>query len=118
MTSVNATQGSTGGNPAPTQNGGGLKGIPPNPFTGNRSESGQFKREMLRYIKLNSEHELIKEPYSRILYCLGLFKGPAIQLWVNNIEDAMELEIADATTATNKSSITLWTSFIDAFDQD
>src|SRR6266702_4712459 len=75
MSAINATTGGASGAGGTPQNGGGLKGISPTPFTGDRSQSAQFKREMLRFIKLNSEHELIKEYYSRILYCLTLFRG-------------------------------------------
>ena len=75
--------------------GGGLKGVSPTPFTGDRTKSAQFKCEMLRFIKLNSEHELIKEYYSRILYCLTLFRGPAVTMWVNAAEDEMEAIVGD-----------------------
>ena len=67
MSAINATTGGASGAGRTTgtpQNGGGLKGISPTPFTGDRSQSAQFKREMLRFIKLNSKHELIKEYYS------------------------------------------------------
>jgi hypothetical protein len=118
MSSVNATTGGAAGTTASTQNGGGLKGIPPSPFSGDRTQSAQFKREMLRYMKLNEGHELIKEPYSRILYCLLLFKGPGVELWVNEVEDAMERAIADPATALTKNSIQLWNDFLATFDRD
>jgi hypothetical protein len=92
--------------------------VAPSPFTGNRSESAQFKREMLRYIKLNADHDLIKEYYSRILLCLGMFKGPSVQMWVNEVEDAMERDIADPAKALTKTSVGLWNTFLDTFDRD
>src|SRR6266702_913686 len=61
MSVINATTwvvSGTGGTTGTPQNGGGLKGISPTPFTRDRSQSAQFKREMLHFIKLNSKHEL------------------------------------------------------------
>lgn len=118
MTSINTSTGTSGTSGGTPQIGGGLKGIPPSPFTGNRSESAQFKRELLRFIKLNSDHDLIKEYYARILFCLGLFKGPLVQLWVNEIEDVMERELASTTAGITKNSISLWNDFLAAFDRD
>jgi len=121
MLAINATTGGAsgaGGTTGTPQNGGGLKGISPTPFTGDRSQSAQFKREMLRFIKLNSEHELIKEYYSRILYCLTLFRGQSVMMWVNEVEDAMERELADTTNTLTKKSEELWKTFLDTFDRD
>src|SRR6266568_1103207 len=118
MSAINATTGGTSGAGGTPQNGGGLKGISPTPFSGDRSQSAQFKREMLRFIKLNSEHELIKEYYSRILYCLTLFQGQSVTMWVNEVEDAMEREIADTTNTLTKKSEELWKTFLDTFDRD
>ena len=117
MTDVNTT----GSKVAPDthQNGGGgLKGVSPTPFTGDRTKSTQFKRKMLHFIKLNSEHELIKEYYSCILYCLTLFRGPAVTMWVNAAEDEMETIIGDITNPITKKSKALWTQFLDAFNRD
>src|SRR6266581_324318 len=47
MSTINATTGGTSGAGGTPQNGGGLKGISPTPFSGDRSQSAQFKREML-----------------------------------------------------------------------
>jgi len=118
MSAINATTGGTSGAGGTPQNGGGLKGISPTPFTGDRSQSAQFKREMLRFIKLNSEHELIKEYYSQILYCLTLFRGQSVIMWVNEVEDAMERELADTTNTLTKKSKELWKTFLDTFDHD
>jgi len=118
MSAINATTGGTSGAGGTPQNGGGLKGISPTPFNGDRSQSTQFKREMLRFIKLNSEHELIKEYYSRILYCLTLFRGQSVMMWVNEVEDAMERELADTTNTLTKKSEELWKTFLDTFNRD
>jgi hypothetical protein len=101
-----------------SKNGGGLRGTSPTPFTGDRDQSTQFKREMLRYIKLNTDHKLIKEYYSRVLYCLTLFKGPTVMLWVNEVEDSMERDLANHTLGLTKDSQFLWNQFLDAFDRD
>ena len=61
---------------------------------------------------------MIKEYYSRILYCLTLFKGPSVMLWVNSIEDAMEAVIADTTNTVTKKSKKLWDDFLATFDKD
>ena len=116
MLAINATTGGVSGATGTPQNGGGLKGISPTPFTGDRSQSAQFKREMLRFIKLNSEHELIKEYYSQILYCLTLFRGQLVTMWVNEVEDAMEKELADTTNTLTKKSEELWKTFLNTFD--
>jgi len=121
MSAINATTGGAsgaGGTTGTPQNGGGLKGISPTPFTRDRSQSAQFKREMLHFIKLNSKHELIKEYYSQILYCLTLFQGQLVIMWVNDVEDAMERELADTTDTLMKKSKELWKTFLDTFDQD
>ena len=116
MSAINTTTGGTSGAGGTPQNGGGLKGISPMPFTGDRSQSAQFKREMLHFIKLNSEHELIKEYYSQILYCLTLFQGQSVMMWVNEVEDAMERELADTTNTLTKKIEELWKTFLDTFD--
>ncbi len=118
MSAINATTGGASGAGGTPQNRGGLKGISPTPFTGDRSQSTQFKREMLRFIKLNSKHELIKEYYSRILYCLTLFQGQSVTMWVNEVEDAMERELTDTTNTLTKKSEELWKTFLDTFDRD
>ena len=61
---------------------------------------------------------MIKEYYSRILYCLTLFKGPSVMLWVNSIEDAMEAAIADTTNTVTKKSKKLWDNFLATFNKD
>jgi len=67
MPAINATTGGTSGAGGTPQNGGGLKGVSPTPFTGDRSQSAQFKREMLRFIEnTKSEHELAKEKRRRV----------------------------------------------------
>ncbi len=71
---------------------------------------------MLHFIKLNSEHELIKEYYSQILYCLTLFQGQSVMMWVNEVEDAMERELADTTNTLTKKIEELWKTFLDTFD--
>lgn len=73
---------------------------------------------MLHYIKLNADHKLIREYYSRILYCLTLFKDPAVMLWVNEVEDAMERDLTDRILGLTKNSKALWTQFLATFARD
>ncbi len=39
-------------------------------------------------------------------------------MWVNEVEDAMEREIADTTNTLTKKSEELWKTFLDTFDRD
>ncbi len=39
-------------------------------------------------------------------------------MWVNEVEDAMERELADTTNTLMKKSEELWKTFLDTFDQD
>jgi len=37
-------------------------------------------------------------------------------MWVNEVEDAMERELADTTNTLTKKSEELWKTFLDTFD--
>ncbi len=39
-------------------------------------------------------------------------------MWVNEVEDAMERELADTTNTLTKKSEELWKTFLDTFDRD
>src|SRR6266702_6573325 len=49
---------------------------------------------------------------------LTLFRGQSVMMWVNEVEDAMERELADTTNTLTKKSEELWKTFLDTFDQD
>jgi len=39
-------------------------------------------------------------------------------MWVNEVEDVMERELADTTNTLTKNSVELWKTFLDTFDCD
>jgi hypothetical protein len=97
---------------------GSLRGQAPSTFTGDRTKTAEFARELKRQFKLNPDHEMMKKPYFQVLNALSYIKGPAVNLWVDAVEQAMEEQIADVNTAVNRDSESLWTDFLTILNKD
>ncbi|KAH8986575.1 hypothetical protein EDB92DRAFT_2021182 [Lactarius akahatsu] len=94
---------------------GALKGTPPTLFTGNRADSEQFLREFRLYRKLNRDHTLMQNPYSRVICVLGFIRGPTINNWVNIEEQKLDNLVARTTNPIAETDEQLWTTFETSF---
>ena len=72
-----------GGNPDDRSNGTKLSGKEPVIFDGDRSKAKAFLLEWAIYSMLNSEQDIMRQPFSRIMLFLTFIKGPNIQEWVS-----------------------------------
>ncbi|KAH8999740.1 hypothetical protein EDB92DRAFT_1940535 [Lactarius akahatsu] len=94
---------------------GALKGTPPTLFAGNRSESEQFLREFRLHCKLNKDHAIMKKPYSRVIYALGLIRGPAVNNWVDLEEQKLDGLTTRHLNPVADTDEQLWTQFETSF---
>jgi hypothetical protein len=102
--------------PTQTTHTGGLRGVPPNVFTGDRSRSEAFLNEFRRYRLLNKNNDIISNPSYRVLTALSYIKGPLVEDWVNERDKTLEKR----TNRTLPNSVPdtdeiLWTEFETAF---
>jgi len=108
------TTGGTGSTGTPPN--GGLKGIAPGIFNGDRSRSDAFWNEFRRYRLLNRNNESINVPFYRVLTALSYIKGPLVEDWVNAQSEELEKRIDTSrhgyVTETNEI---LWQEFESAF---
>jgi hypothetical protein len=66
-----------------------LKGRVPEPFDGDRSKTQTFMNAFDLYWMTNEESSLMRTPYRRCTFFLGLLEGPKVEDWV--VEQAKEL---------------------------
>jgi hypothetical protein len=104
--SVNATT------TTPNPPNGGMKGIAPAVFTGDRSRSDAFWNEFCHYRLLNRNNESIKVPFFRVLTALSYIKGPLVEDWVNTRDEELEKRV-DTTrlTSVGEDDEVLWEEF-------
>ena len=109
--------GATGTAPttAPTSNGG-LRGVPPTIFNGDRSKADTFWSEFRRYTLNNRTHPAMTLPFDRVLTALSYIRGPLVDDWVN----AQETHLTTRTDSTQTTFVLetdpiLWTEFATAF---
>ena len=70
-----------GGNPDERSNGTKLSGKEPVIFDGDRSKAEAFLLEWAIYMMLNSEQDIMKQPFSRTMLFLTFIKGANVQEW-------------------------------------
>jgi predicted ABC-class ATPase len=103
-------------NIAPPPQNGGLKGIAPSIFTGDRSKTETFLNEFWRYRLLNRNNESIRVPFYRVLTALSYIRGPLVDDWVNACDRELERRIDNRQpNAVDESDEALWTGFENAF---
>ena len=100
---------------APTSNGG-LRGVPPTIFNGDRSKADTFWSEFRRYALNNRSHPAMTLPFDRVLTALSYIRGPLVDDWVN----AQETHLTTRTDTTQTTFVletdpVLWTEFATAF---
>ena len=96
---------------APTSNGG-LRGVPPTIFNGDRSKADTFWLEFRCYA-LNNRMTL---PFNQVLTALSYIRGPLIDDWVNAQENHLTTRTdTTQTTFVLETDPVLWTEFATAF---
>ena len=95
---------------------GGMRGVPPNIFDGNRSKADDFMGQFRRFKMVNRTHEAMKVPYDRVLTALTYMRGPLINDWI----DQQEKKLAARTDTTKRGHVqetdeVLWNEFETAF---
>ena len=99
--------------PAPS---GGLRGVPPTIFNGDRTKADTFWSEFRRYNLNNRTHPAMTSPFDRVLTALSYIRGPMVDDWV----DAQETHLTTRTDTTQATFVPetdpiLWTEFSNAF---
>jgi len=89
--------GGGGGGTAPAPNSGGLRGISPTIFSGDRSRSNAFLCEFKRYKRLNRTVDIMSNLFSRVIHALSYMHGPNINAWVNTQETTLKAKTTHAT---------------------
>ena len=104
---------------APAQNApsnGGMRGVPPTIFDGNRSHAEDFWGQLRRFKMVNRNHDAMKVPYDRVLTALTYMRGPLINDWVDQQEKRLDKHIDTSTTNwVSENNEILWTEFETAF---
>ena len=100
--------------PAPTS--GGLKGVAPSIFSGDRSRSETFLNDFLLYQMINRNNESMKIPFYRVLMALSYIKGQLVEDWVT----AQARKLANSVDTTKRTYLLeddelLWSNFEYAF---
>ena len=111
--SVNVT--TTGPAPNPPMNGG-MRGVPPTIFDGNRSHAEDFWGQLRWFKMVNWNHDAMKIPYDRVLTALTYMRGPLINDWVDQQEKRLDKRIDTSTTNwVSENNEILWTEFETVF---
>ena len=104
---------------APAQNApsnGGMQGVPPTIFDGNRSHAEDFWGQLWRFKMVNRNHDAMKVPYDRVLTALTYMRGPLINDWVDQQEKRLDKQVDTSTTNwVSENNEILWTEFETAF---
>jgi hypothetical protein len=61
-----------------------IESIPPDKFNGNRAKTHQFLTQFKRFMMMNQQATIAKDPISRSAYFLSLIKGPEANAWVEH----------------------------------
>ena len=100
---------------APTSNGG-LRGVPPTIFNGDRSKADTFWSEFRCYALNSRTHPAMTLPFDRVLTALSYIRGPLIDNWVNAQENHLTTRTdTTQTTFVLEMDPVLWTEFATAF---
>ena len=108
--------GGTGGTGTTPTTHGGLRGVPPTIFDGNRANADDFWSEFRRYKLNNRAHPAITVPFDRVLTALSYIRGPLVNDWVNSQEEHLTTR-TDTTVTPHvlETDEVLWTEFTTAF---
>jgi hypothetical protein len=93
----------------PSNGTGGLKGLAPSIFYGDRNRSDLFLKEFKQWKMINRNADEMKVPYNRVLMALSYIKGERVNDWQEE-----QLNKLDQTTLSHTDE-TLWTNFETAF---
>jgi hypothetical protein len=93
-----------------------MKGQPPTIFDGTRSKTSQFMIEFQLWWMINSQAEVMSNPFSRIALCLSFIRGPRVDNWVaekiNQLRRAVLGDPAQGLAATHlQTDEDLWHNF-------
>jgi hypothetical protein len=59
-----------------------MEGIPPKPFTSDRSEMDFFLFNFKRFMTMNHRMAIARDPFKKCAYFLLLIEGPSTKGWV------------------------------------
>ncbi|KAH9017702.1 hypothetical protein EDB85DRAFT_2154956 [Lactarius pseudohatsudake] len=92
---------------------GGLRGLPPAVFTGDRSKSDQFLRDFRRFKILNRSNDIMSNPFNRVMHALSYMRGPNVDDWVDARDRELEIIITsvDPKIHINDTDEKLWDNF-------
>ena len=115
-TSMSASATGTGTAPTTAPTNGGLRGVPPTIFNGDRSKANTFWSEFHHYKMNNRTHPAMTVPFDCVLITLSYIRGPLVDDWVN----AQETHLTTRTDTTQATYIPetdpiLWTEFATTF---
>jgi hypothetical protein len=64
-----------------------LEGVVPTKFDGNRSKTLPFLAEFKRFMRINRDADIAKDPFKKCNYFLAFFTGPDTEGWVDQQDD-------------------------------
>ena len=100
---------------APVTVKGAFTGTAPSTFNEDRARSKQFMREFTLFRALNDNHELILNPYKRVIVALSFFKGPKIEDWAADQLTDLNDKVTRANNPVGRDEEILWMEFKNAF---
>ena len=72
-----------------------LEGVTPTKFNGNQSKSPSFLSEFKRFMRMNHDANIAKDPFKKCNYFLSLMEGPDTEGWVMMQDDWLKEVIED-----------------------
>jgi hypothetical protein len=67
-----------------------LEGIPPEKFTGERGQTIPFLTKFKRFILMNRDVAIARDPYKRSAFFLSLIGGMKMDRWVKRLYDWLD----------------------------
>ncbi|KAI9460723.1 hypothetical protein F5148DRAFT_1286793 [Russula earlei] len=72
-----------------------LEGIPPKAFNGNRACTHIFLTAFNRFMTLNHDSKIARDPIKKCAYFLSLLEGPDVEGWVETMDEWLQEVIDD-----------------------
>jgi hypothetical protein len=74
-----------------------LEGVIPMKFDGNRSKTLSFLASFKRYMRMNHDADIAKDPFKKCNFFLSLIEGEDTEGWVNIQDDWLESVSLDSS---------------------
>ena len=88
-----------------------LRGQEPEIFDGSRNKSERWAEEFGTFRDINEEHELIVNPYKRVMLALSYMRGPNINDWKAAQRRALNVKVNRTQNPILRTDEQLWTDF-------